>query len=480
MKHLNEKKRLCMIIRLRIIILIELLIIIFALPIEARFTEQEIKFDLDFAQFRMDEKSVYLEVYYSILRQEISHQPTNEGFWGAFQIKTRLLKNDSLVASDSLSIEDRVDSLEQISPGQKFTEVSKFVVNKGDYLIKTTFTDLVNLKFAARVDSIQVTPFSHKKLTLSSIELASSIRIHKDRQNKFYKNGLRVIPNSDLIYGKALPRLYFYAEAYNFAWDGDAKDSTYQVCYKISDMNGVTVFNIKGKKKKKPGKTCVVYGALDIGELASGAYRLEVKVVDFYNQWSAISNKSFFVYKKSDYIKKPLEAKTQIAFVDSEKYKQMREEQLNTYFEQIKYITTKEEKKVFKELNLSGKRNFFINFWAGKDPDPTTPRNEREFQYNQLIKIANEHFTMAFKKGWKTDRGRILLVYGLPNTKEIFPATIETKAYEVWHYYNIESGVIFVFVDRRRTGEYELVHSTKRGEISDPDWLERYALQYHR
>ena len=43
-------------------------------------------------------------------------------------------------------------------------------------------------------------------------------------------------------------------------------------------------------------------------------------------------------------------------------------------------------------------------------------------------------------------------------------------AVEIWHYYAIENGVDFVFVDRTGFGEYQLVHSTKRGELRDDDW----------
>jgi hypothetical protein len=44
------------------------------------------------------------------------------------------------------------------------------------------------------------------------------------------------------------------------------------------------------------------------------------------------------------------------------------------------------------------------------------------------------------------------------------------KAHEIWSYYSIENGVEFVFVNLYATGDYDLVHSTKRGELRDPEW----------
>ena len=84
--------------------------------------------------------------------------------------------------------------------------------------------------------------------------MASSIKAQKVKESKLDKNGLRVIPNAERIYGKDLPNLFFYAEAYNFAWSDSARLSHYQVSYKIKDMNGNAVLDFVGKEKKKPGK----------------------------------------------------------------------------------------------------------------------------------------------------------------------------------------------------------------------------------
>ncbi|MGP8329703.1 MAG: GWxTD domain-containing protein [Methanosarcinaceae archaeon] len=133
------------------------------------------------------------------------------------------------------------------------------------------------------------------------------------------------------------------------------------------------------------------------------------------------------------------------------------------------------KKKIYKNLNLTGKQNFFIEFWARRNPDSLTPENELETGYNKLLEYAEKNFRSSLRKGWKSDRGRVLLVYGLPNTKEVTQATMETKAYEIWEYYDIDGGVIFVFVDRKRSGAFDLVHSIKRGEISQYDWKVHYA-----
>jgi GWxTD domain-containing protein len=86
------------------------------------------------------------------------------------------------------------------------------------------------------------------------------------------------------------------------------------------------------------------------------------------------------------------------------------------------------------------------------------------------ILTANQRYHAMGKEGWLTDRGRVYLLYAEPDEVERFPSSSVNKPYEIWHYNQIESGVIFVFIDRSGLGNYTLVHSTKRGEIQDESW----------
>ena len=83
---------------------------------------------------------------------------------------------------------------------------------------------------------------------------------------------------------------------------------------------------------------------------------------------------------------------------------------------------------------------------------------------------ANQQYKGNFREGWRTDRGRVLLIYGRPDEIERFPFSNQNRSYEVWHFYQVQGGVDFIFVDKREMGDYELVHSTARGELYDPEW----------
>src|SRR6202163_2635040 len=81
----------------------------------------------------------------------------------------------------------------------------------------------------------------------------------------------------------------------------------------------------------------------------------------------------------------------------------------------VAYIITDEERKAFKKLESDDEREAFIEeFWRRRDPDPDTDENEFKEEYYERIAYANEHFSSGIP-GWKTDRGRIYIMWGKPD-----------------------------------------------------------------
>src|SRR5215475_6894789 len=154
--------------------------------------------------------------------------------------------------------------------------------------------------------------------------------------------------------------------------------------------------------------------------------------------------------------------------------------------EDVRWIITDEERKVFNNLKNDDEREQFIEqFWYRRDPDPDTDVNEYREEYYQRIAYANEHYTSGIP-GWKTDRGRIYIMFGKPDEIESHPSggsydrpawegggTTSTYPFETWWYRYIEgvgSDVEIEFVDPTGSGEYRIARS--------PD--EKDALLYPR
>jgi GWxTD domain-containing protein len=138
----------------------------------------------------------------------------------------------------------------------------------------------------------------------------------------------------------------------------------------------------------------------------------------------------------------------------------------------VAYIITKDEKRAFLALVTDEEReNFIENFWRRRDPNPDTEENEYREQYYERIAYANEHFSSGIP-GWKTDRGRIYIAWGKPDSIETHPTggaydrpsyegggSTTTYPFEVWWYRHLDGvgdGLEIEFVDPTGTGEYRL------------------------
>ncbi len=137
--------------------------------------------------------------------------------------------------------------------------------------------------------------------------------------------------------------------------------------------------------------------------------------------------------------------------------------------EDVVWIITPEERATFLQLKSDSERDKFMNqFWVRRSPTPNSAENAAKDEHYRRIKFANEHFMTGGTPGWKTDRGRVWIVYGPPDEIEAHPSpspTGLTKPTEFWRYYSIREhgvdrkNVDMTFVDAGGHGDYQLVLS---------------------
>ena len=83
--------------------------------------------------------------------------------------------------------------------------------------------------------------------------------------------------------------------------------------------------------------------------------------------------------------------------------------------EEVRWIITPEERAAFLRLSKDEDRDqFVVAFWLRRDPTPGTAENEFKEEHYRRLAYANEHFAYEIP-GWKTDRGRVYIVYGPPS-----------------------------------------------------------------
>jgi GWxTD domain-containing protein len=442
-------------------------------------------FTMDAAAFQQKDDQVYLEVYLMIQRSGLKFVKADTGFQAPVDISLELLMPDSqlsIVAKNlglekpipiiiPLQILDRVDSLEQITPRQKLPEIIAFKeLPPGQYTVighvrdinrDTTYTSSLGLNLKS---------FSTTALAISDLEL--STRLEKTAEkSKFWKNGFLVVPNPERIYGAPLYMLYYYCEIYNLNSDG----GMFTVDRVITDDQGKAVKKLPQKSQKRAGTHVVEVDGISIASLRSGAYRLNLTVTDSVANTVATTQTRFFVFRPEDYSQA---GKQSGLTKDEEMIMSYDADQLKEATEGIKFLLSDGEWRSLETLNIEGKRRFLVGFWKNHDPDPTTPENEFKQLYEERKRIASQRFSYFNRDGWQTDRGRIFILYGVPDHIEPHTHDMETRPYEIWNFDSIDGGVIFVFVDHNNFGDFRLVHSTKNGEVHRPNWFnEEAAIQ---
>lgn len=177
-----------------------------------------------------------------------------------------------------------------------------------------------------------------------------------------------------------------------------------------------------------------------------------------------------------DQDKEPATTKPKVSKEERRRQKALQKEQETPYKkwldEEVPYIITSEERSAFKKLTTDDERESFIeNFWDRRNPSPGSATNEFKEEYYRRIAYANERFASGIP-GWKTDRGRIYIMYGPADEVESHPSggTYErpqsegggetsTYPFEQWRYRYIDgigTNVILEFVDPTMTGEFHL------------------------
>jgi GWxTD domain-containing protein len=140
--------------------------------------------------------------------------------------------------------------------------------------------------------------------------------------------------------------------------------------------------------------------------------------------------------------------------------------------EDVIYIISPEERTAFLQLETNEEREQFIEqFWLRRSSNPDMPDNDFKEEHYRRIAYANEHYASGIP-GWKTDRGRIYIIWGAPDEIESHPTggtydrpmeegggSTTTYPWERWRYRyleGIQENVELEFVDPSGSGEYHL------------------------
>lgn len=420
--------------------------------------------NFDYARFRNDSTSTYLEVYYSFYAGSISFTPADTGYRGAVMLTTVIRRKSD---GDTLVLQRRklpilVADTSEATRRLVFVEQSGFPLPHDEYVLEVFAADFLD---PAKKDSIRL-PLTLTRyadgVVGSDIELCSEVRDAAGTPTAFTKNSLDVVPNPSLVFGAGTyPVLFHYVELYNLD-----TAMVYLVTAQVLDPKTETVMRTDQRKKHYTGRNSVEAGHSNVGSIKSGRYYYRLTLSDTIGH-------RYFQTEKKFYLDNPHIKRVQSpgATTNVRDLVVMVADELADEFRKAKYVATNAEIKTFAEIkSAEGRRTFLAKFWSEIEKDRPPLFGIRRADYLQRIGEANKRFRTTSREGWQSDRGRVFVLYGDPDEIERYPSTGEAKPYEIWHYYKIENGVEFDFVDRSGFGDYILLNSTKRGETQDAQW----------
>src|SRR5216117_1925696 len=140
--------------------------------------------------------------------------------------------------------------------------------------------------------------------------------------------------------------------------------------------------------------------------------------------------------------------------------------------EDVTYIISPDERNAFLQLATNEEREQFIEqFWLRRSSNPDLPDNDFKEEHYRRIAYTNEHFASGIP-GWKTDRGRMYIMWGPADEVESHPSggtydrpmeegggSTSTYPWETWRWRYLEGigeNIILEFVDPSGSGEYHM------------------------
>ena len=430
-----------------------------------------LEYSVHLAQFFYAENKTYLEVYSTVNQKSLTFVEKEGAYEAGYETVTTIVKQDSVIDFKIVQNKTDVDSLSQISEGKQLFNLSTFSLIPGEYKILFTIRDLNSEIGFEDSTKINIREFSKTNLQISDLQLACSIQ-PDNSPSVYVKNGYKVFPSADRIFGLHAPIAYSYLEIYNLSPVENNGTGTYRISYQILDEKGNVVKDVSAVERQKPGLSAVAVKGINVVTLHSGTYQMVVRVEDLDSKDVVMANSRFFVYRAGDFTKGKIAEQSSKEQEDKllSYYNTLSEEQLDAEFEYTKYISKRSERSEYEKLTFKEKPQFLYDFWKERDKSPETPQNEYRLNYLGGAKYADANFKGTLRGGWKSDKGRVLMVYGTPSEVQRFPSTLEVRGYEIWVYNDVQGGVKFYFVDKNNMGEFELVHSTARKEMHDSDW----------
>ncbi|MCC6252851.1 MAG: GWxTD domain-containing protein [Bacteroidia bacterium] len=449
-----------------------MLLQLFCMPLMASDTKK-IKAYLMLAEFTDPSLGNYIESYLSISAKSVIYKPNQNGkYQSSIGVNILFSKNDSIYAYGKYNLlSPEYDDVNDIK--LDFTDVQRFFLKPGEYTFELNIIDNNNPGQPFTYSQIVSSQLNISKPCMSTIELVDSYT-KSDATNNRTKNRFEIIPYISSYYPEALNEITFYTEIYGLTRDIAQDESVIVNAYLEGFESGTHMTDFFRFQKVKSANIIPFLSSLNIKSLPSGNYNLVIEVRDKENKL-IVEQKTFIQRNNPSFISTP-ETLTALNIANTFVEK-IHTDSLNQFIKYLYPISSRLEveyaNNVVANTNILAKQQYFLSFWQKRNN--LQPNTAWEEYYLNVLE-ANKLFKTQTRKGYATDRGRVYLQYGKPDSRLIYDREPSLYPYELWQYYKIDnfSNKRFVFVNTDLvSNNYFLIHSDAIGEVRDDRWQTR-------
>jgi GWxTD domain-containing protein len=363
-----------------------------------------------------------LDVYVQVPHEEIRFLKENDRYLGRYELTLTLLTAAKEPVLEQLwTVDVPVTDFALTTQRRLYSLTHRTLdVPPGNYLLTLQLRDEESKKTSQIKKSLLVSDFAKDSVTLSDIMLVNRLTTEGERRS--------IVPIITGNISHTSEGFFVFFELYTHQ-----RVDSVDVVWKVYDPKKNEVAG-GTQRESVVGPKSQVFIKIDSSGLRMGTYFLSVEasarpVVDGKPlEYKGVTSRTFNI-RASDL------PGDQLIYIARD-----------TELLYVREATTEEDK-----------RKRFLEFWAKRDPDPSTTRNELMEEYYSRVAFANQNYT-HYLEGWRTDMGMIFIRFGSPDNVERHPFEYNVKPYEIWYYYQLNRQ--FIFVDETGFGDYRLRYPT--------------------
>ncbi len=412
---------------------------------------------------------IYLETYLTINGNNLNYIKGSNGLKQASLEVTMLFKNgDDIKEYRKYNLKSPLYNF-SITEFQSFTDIQKIYLPEGVYSFDLIVEDLNGAKELKdyRLSTYVVADIALNKMSLSGIQFLKDYFPTQDK-NIRVRDGNECVPFETNIFSSSENIIKFYSELY-WASNGFQPLEDFAVrCYIEEVHTGKRFSDMSYFSTDKARNKNVISGSVDIKRLPTGKYYFVCEILTMKDK-PVLVKKRYFERINTN-VKLPMTNYNISAygkFTDS-----FSNDSLVKVMGLLKPISNKYELSYIDSLVKSGGYNsmkkFLYAFWKARNEKSAEQAYE---DYMAKVIIVNNMFATESKHGIETDKGRVYLMYGAPNSVIDKYADKSAYPYEVWHYYSIEDQYDVKFIFYKLDSSYKLLHSNMKADINNSDWL---------